>query len=151
MTGEFDLDHFVPQVRTSAQETEYDNLLYACHTCNLRKGSRELPDASDWLTSASVQVYPDGSIAGLTPAARRIIEVLCLNSPKWMRWRQIWIRILQLARKYDPEHYRQLMAYPDDLPDLAACRTPNNRRPDGVEQSCFARHRRGELSDTYLF
>ena len=46
MTGEFDLDHFLPQVTHPAQAVEYDNLLYACGTCNLRKGAGLLPDPS---------------------------------------------------------------------------------------------------------
>lgn len=34
VTGEFDLDHFTPQSCRPDQMAEYDNLLYACHTCN---------------------------------------------------------------------------------------------------------------------
>jgi hypothetical protein len=31
-TGEFDLDHFVPQSLDPEAEVVYDNLLYACHS-----------------------------------------------------------------------------------------------------------------------
>ena len=33
--GEFDLDHFVAQVQSPDREADYDNLVYACHACNL--------------------------------------------------------------------------------------------------------------------
>ena len=34
VSGEFDLDHFLPQASHPDQTIEYDNLVYACHTCN---------------------------------------------------------------------------------------------------------------------
>ncbi|NLF67972.1 MAG: HNH endonuclease [Candidatus Anammoximicrobium sp.] len=149
VTGQFDLDHFVPQVRDPEQPAKYENLIYACHACNLRKGDQNLPDAV--LTSENVRVYEDGRIVGLTPDAERTIRLLWLNTPQTIQWRRIWIRNVQLARDYDEEHFRQLMGYPDDLPDLSRLAAPSNSRPDGIQQSCHARRERGELPDTYLY
>ncbi len=150
VTGEFDLDHFVPQASRPDQALEYDNLLYACRTCNLRKGAGLLPDPASALTSETVRVYPDGSIAGLTDEAEKIIRVLCLNSATWRRWRRTWIRIVELAAEYDPRLLRELLGLPEELPDLEACRAPENTRPDGVQESFLARRERGELPELWV-
>jgi hypothetical protein len=42
------------------------------------------------------------------------------------------------------------MGFPDDLPDLRRLRPPaGNARPEGLEDSFFAKRRRGELPETY--
>jgi hypothetical protein len=71
VTGEFDLDHFIPQIRAVDAEAAYENLLYACHTCNLRKARRDLLDPSIVFTTETVRVYPDG-----TPERERAIVSL---------------------------------------------------------------------------
>ncbi len=149
VTGQFDLDHFVPQVKTPDQPPAYDNLVYACHACNLRKRAEELPEIR--LTAKNVRVYEDGRIVGLTSEADRIIRLLWLNTPQSIDWRRMWIRTVQLAAEHDEQLFRQLMSYPDDLPDLSTLDAPSNAKPDGVEQSYCARRERNELSDTYLF
>jgi hypothetical protein len=150
VTGEFDLDHFAPQRRNQEQAVEYENLLFACHACNLRKGDHLLPDPAAALTIEQVRIYPDGTLVGLTDDADRIIRLLCLNSPAMTRWRRSWIRIIELVEERDPELFRELMGYPDDLPNLRRCRVPENTRPEGIKDSCFARRERGELPDVYL-
>jgi hypothetical protein len=45
---------------------------------------------------------------------------------------------------------QELLAFPDDLPDLATKRPPGgNARPGGIAESCFERRRRGELPEVY--
>lgn len=149
VTGEFDLDHFTPQRYRPDQSVEYENLVYACHSCNLRKGGHLVPDPAAALITETVRVYPDGTLVGLTGDADRIIRLLCLNSPKQTRWRRTWIRIIELAEERDPDLFRELMGYPDDLPNLRRCRAPENTRPDGIKDSCFARRERGELPEIY--
>lgn len=139
VTREFDLDYFIPQVRAVDVEAAYENLLYACHTCNLRKARRDVLDPSIVLTTETVRVYPDGAVMGMTSDAERVIRVLCSSSPQMIRWRRTWIRIVDLAREYDADHYRQLMGYPDDLPDLSRYAAPENTRPQGIQKSWFAR------------
>lgn len=150
VTGEFDIDHFVPQGVYCGHALEYDNLLYACRTCNLRKGSGLLPDPARSLTSENVRVYPDGSIAGLTPDAARLVRVLCLNSTRWKQWRRMWIRIIELAAEHDRVLLKTLLGLPEDLPNLKQCRAPHNTRPDGIEKSWFCRRERGEVPEFFL-
>lgn len=150
VTGEFDLDHFLPQASHPDRVDDYHNLLYACRPCNLRKRDDVLPDVSQLFTSDTVRVYPDGAIAGLTAEAAKIIRVLCLNSPAWKHWRRMWMRIVELAAQSDQELLRELLGFPEDLPDLRACRPPHNTRPEGVDESYFARRERGELPERYV-
>lgn len=150
VVGEFDLDHFVAEKWGPTLASEYDNLLYCCHTCNLRKGANLPPDPMLELVQTHVRVYPDGRLKGLTDTASRLIRVLCLNSPKMIGWRRTWIRIVELAEKLDADLYRRLMGFPDDLPDLSKNRVPVNFRPEGVHDSYFARRVRGELPETYV-
>jgi hypothetical protein len=150
VSGEFDLDHFVPQATDPALATDYDNLVYSCHRCNLRKADDAIPDPLRAFTSQTVSIRFDGILVGLTGEADRIIRKLFLNSPEMIRWRKMWIRICELAAEYDPDLFRQLFAYPDSIPNLDACRPPSNSRPEGIAASAFARRARGELPETYL-
>ena len=149
VTGEFDLDHFAPQALNAERSTEYENLFYACHPCNLRKGPRELPDASSEFTREALRLYPNGEPEGLTTGAKSLIRALCLNSPKLVRWRQCWLRIVALAEEHDPGLFADLMGYPDDLPDLSKLSAPSNSKPEGVGEGYFARRERGELPEVY--
>jgi hypothetical protein len=60
------------------------------------------------------------------------------------------MRITELAKTENVWLYRELMGFPDDLPDLATRRAPMNTKPDGIRRSFLARRRRGELEDVYL-
>jgi hypothetical protein len=149
VTGQFDLDHFVPKAQIANEPSTYGNLVYACHACNLRKRDWILPDTM--LTSANIRVYEDGRMVGLTPQAAYQIRALWLNTPQSIQWRRLWIRIIQLAEECDAELFRRLMSYPDDLPDLSRLRPPSNSKPEGVQQSYHALRMRGELSQAYLY
>src|SRR5205823_718265 len=144
-------EHFLPQFRNPQHAAEYENLFYTCRVCNLRKAKATVPDPGVTLTSESIRVYPDGTLAGLTLDAKRIIRLLCLNSPAMTRWRRTWSRITELAAEHDGELFHELMRYPRDIPDLRSCRAPANIRPQGIAESFFARQERGELADTYLY
>ena len=103
---------------------------------------------SQVLTADAVRVNPDGSIEGRSPDVRRLIEILGLDSDSCRRWRSMWMRIVELAEAYDQDHFRRIMGFPDDLPRLDQS-PPVNTRPEGVEQSWYAKRRRGELPEVY--
>lgn len=147
-TGEFDVEHFQPQVNSPELGLAYDNLLYCCHTCNLLKGVKELPDPSQVLIAEAVRVNPDGSLEGQTSDARRLIAILGLDSDSFRRWRSVWMRNVELAEQYDQEQFRRIMGFPDDLPSLQHS-PPSNTRPEGVQQSWYAKRQRGELPEVY--
>ena len=150
VTGEFDLDHFIPQAHSPELTTKYDNLLYSCHSCNLRRGNRGIADPTAALIAGALEVQPDGMIETHSDDAERIVRVLALNSPTWVRWRRAWIRIVDLAEEFDGDLFEQLMAYPDELPDLSKLTPPENIRPQGIEQSCFVLRESGVLPSSYV-
>ncbi|ETW97976.1 MAG: hypothetical protein ETSY2_43555 [Candidatus Entotheonella gemina] len=146
----FDLDHFTPQCIEPEKREDYDNLVYACHSCNLTKGDQKCPDPSSVLTSDQVIVHADGALEALTQEAERLIRILDLDDEECRAWRRIMIRIIELAEERDQELDKQLMGFPDDLPDLSRLRPPGgNTRPDGIRESYFEVRRYGELPATY--
>jgi hypothetical protein len=148
--GTFDIDHFRPVVQHPESERTYDNLLYACATCNAAKGKRQVPDPCLVLVAGDVTVEEDGSIRARTPAGRRLVRVLGLDDPEYTEFRLLWTGIVSLASRYDPDLYRRLMGFPDDLPNLARLRPPGgNTRPDGVQVSYLMRRKAGTLPQTY--
>lgn len=149
MTGEFDLDHFLPQSVRPDQKLDYANLVYACHRCNLVKSGHVTSDPFECLSSRTVISILDGSIESSDQETWRLILQLDLDSPKLRQWRHQWIRIVQLAEEHDAELAEQLTGFPFDLPNLRRHRPPANDAPRGVEQSWYARRERGELSMTY--
>src|SRR5580704_12695308 len=60
--GSFNIDHFLAVALYPHKVADYDNLLYACSTCNAAKADRLLPDPTTALTSARVHVAADGTI-----------------------------------------------------------------------------------------
>ena len=82
--------------------------------------------------------------------AGRLLAALDLNDPRRVEFRALWVSVVSLAGRFDPDLHRRLLAYPADLPDLAALKPPSgNTRPEGVAASYHARRQRGELPDTY--
>lgn len=150
LTGEFDLDHFIPQANRPDLAAEYENLVYACHTCNLRKSDTETFDPENCMRKNLVRVYPSGRIVGLSPQAIGIILKLGLDSPKFRKWRLIWIRNVELAKQHDPDQYKRLLSFPDDLPDLSRRKPVSNSKPGGIKESYYAVRSRGELPEYYL-
>jgi hypothetical protein len=76
--------------------------------------------------------------------------MLGLDSPQSTEFRMLWIGIISLAARHDPDLYRRLMAYPDNLTDLSRLRPPGgNSQPEGVKLSAFALRERGVLPATF--
>ena len=146
----FDIDHFLPISLYPERERTYDNLLYACTTCNAVKGTRETPDPTAVLLDPDVRVTEDGVIHADGRAAARLIELLGLDSPQSTEFRLLWIGIVALAERYDPSLYRRLVGFPDDLPDLSRLRPPGgNSKAEGVKASYLAGRRDCALPTTY--
>lgn len=148
-TAEYDLDHFEPRSVRFDLRFDYVNLVYSCRRCNLVKLDQQIEDPVLWLTGETATVLPDGTLVGSDLRVGRLIRQLDLNSPWLRKWRVMWTRIVELARERDPGLYRQLVGYPDDLPDLARLRPPANTKPESVRFSCHARRHREELPDAY--
>ena len=87
------VDHFVPQDAGGSDAIE--NLVYACHACNLHKSaSYNEPNPSVLHPLRSdinlhFRLLPDSTLEGLTPEGRRHIETLHLNRPPLVEHRKL--------------------------------------------------------------
>jgi hypothetical protein len=148
--GSFGIDHFLAVSNHPAKAGDYDNLFYACATCNAAKGNRVFPDPTTVLMSEAVWVLEDGTMHAHTVDATRLIELLGLDSAPSREFRMLWIGIIALAAQYDTDLYHKLMGFPDDLPDLRRLRPPHgNTRMEGIAQSWLAMKQQGLLPETY--
>ncbi len=147
----FVADHLLPIARHADLELEYTNLLYVCSTCNSVKGAVDgFPDPCAMAFGQSMRVSQDGSIEALNEAGTEVIEILRLNNAENVAWRLLVLEIATLEEERSPDERTLFLAYPDNLPDLALLKPPTgNELPEGVEQSFFARKKRGELPETY--
>lgn len=149
VTGEFELDHFEPQSLAPDRTLDYFNLVYACRRCNAVKIDQRIDDPLAILSSDVVVGLPDGVLSSDDIDAKRLIQQIDLNAPKLLRWRVMWMRIVDLAEDRDAELYQQLTCFPEDLPDLGRLRPPSNSRPEGVEVSWYAKRQRGQLPESF--
>jgi hypothetical protein len=146
----FSLDHFLPVAVRADLKLSYDNLLYVCAAFNQSKGGTILPDPTRALIDGSVRVGEDGRIEPKTRAARRIIRVLGLDGREETEARFLWIGIIALAQRCDPELNHRLMGFPDKLPELTRLRPPGgNTRPEGLTRCFHALRRDDTLPPTY--
>ena len=145
-----EVEHFEPVSRVPERATTYENLLYACRSCNGMKADQKIPDPCEVLVQGEITLGENGFLRATTNRARKIIQALGLNTRKLREYRKMWIQVIALAENHDPTLYRQSMAYPDLLPDLDRLRPPGgNGKPEGIALSNVARHGRGELPATY--
>ena len=148
--GRFHVDHCRPQSSHPLESLDYDNLIYACSACNLIKGSLLVPDPCESALGECLRVDDDGVAHSLSEDGLRLIEVLNLNDADCVKYRRlVRATVEQAVRHEDQTILLQWMGYPDDLPDLSLLEPLENRRPDGVNLSFFARRQRGELSLMY--
>lgn len=113
--------------------------------CNSAKGACVVSDPTKLLLADMISMQPSGQLVGHTDATRRLIAGVRLNHPKLVHFRRLWLEIVAIASRFQPDLYRELMGYPGNLPDLARLRPPQgNARPDGIRNSCYERRNRTE-------
>ena len=148
-TYPFEIDHFVPQAIDLALGATYSNLLYACAACNASKLDQLIPDPLQVLLSDAIVVAEDGGITGRTTDALRLIRMLGLDSELDRQFRRRWIQVLELARSVQTLLFRELLGFPDDLPNLATLRPPTNSLPQGIHESWYALRLANKLPETF--
>ena len=133
----FHIEHFIPVAMDENSRLEYDNLLYACASCNTAKSSIVgLPDPCRVSFADYVCIKDDGHIEAYNSTGDLLIKTLRLNSAKRTGWRFRLIRTFTVLRRQEPVLYREYMGFPDDLPDLRTRDAPRNSKPRSVDD-CF--------------
>ena len=149
----FQVDHVVPKSKAPLRTLDYDNLVYACETCNeMKSDAAGIRGPCETAYHECLRVHKDGTIAALNPEGQILIAVLRLDNDNVenTEFRRLMFEVICLARKKDPAMYSRLMGFPDDLPNLARKRPPGgNSRPEGIRESYQARRARNELPETY--
>lgn len=151
----FGVEHFLSQVRHPDLIGDYENLLVACCSCNaIKRDADGTLDPCQEGFGKHVEVSEDGTIQPLTQEGAALIELCRLDRPQLSEARRTMLEILKLLAATDSDDarrlYRDLSAYPDNLPRLAALRPPGgNTKPDGIAGSFDARRERNELPAVY--
>lgn len=150
----FGVEHLTPQSVDQSRTLDYDNLAYACNSCNSARRQCVLP--ADVLNSGMgnhVRLEGTGKYEHLTETGRSMIDLLKLNLPSFVEARR---RVLfaygRTIGLYDGVQGADfdLFRFPSDLPDLSALRPPGgNDRPSGLAESGFRRRTEGRLPGFY--
>jgi len=149
VTGEFELDHFEPQSVSPEKALEYQNLVYACRTCNLIKNACSIDDPFVTLHNGNLRCGQDGRLVAVSKEATRLIATLDLNAPRAIEWRRLWSRIVSMAEVADASLFEMLVGFPNNLPDLNRKQPPSNSRPEGTSESWFAKQQLNKLPNSY--
>jgi hypothetical protein len=150
------VEHLLPKSdpNYANRECDYNNLVYACMDCNSWKGvDKGVIDPCVDYFGRHLRVKDDGAIEGLTDEGWILIDVLRLDRRTLTSFRKGLLEYQAACADHPGSRVAALlnyyMCYPDELPDLEACRVPNNTRPEGLKQTYFALRERGELPATY--
>lgn len=150
LPDQLEVEHYTPTACDPNRRLDYLNLLYACRTCNAKKGVQRVPDPCEVMIRDEISLGANGLLEGHSARAREMILVLGLNTRRQREYRRLMVGIIELAERHDRPLYHRLLGFPEDLPDLAALRPPRgNGKPDGIQQSCLALRQRGELPERY--
>jgi len=147
----FQIDHCIPQAQYPAGKLDYDNLVYTCPWCNQAKAGIAVPNPTEVAYGTAFHVNGDGIIQAKNNLGQILIEGLKLDHPELTSQRRLVLRIVRLAEeKNSVSVILNLLAYPNDLPNLSRKRPPvGNTRPDGIHNTYYQRRRRDELGLIY--
>jgi len=149
---DWELDHHVPKAIRPELKLDYDNLVYACSTCNRTKAANLAPDPCKVAFGSCVEVDEYGEIhrIGDSTDGTALIEALGLDADDYNELRRAVFE-LRDALPIGSKAYRRWFGYPNELPDLSKERTPpkGNKRPNGIRESYFEMSKRKALPQRY--
>lgn len=149
----FAIDHFVPKSIAPEVADDFDNLVFACATCNARKGSW-FRSSEDHLTlvhrgradyARHLALAPDGTYSARTKDGEFTIHHLRLNEDSAVQFRALELRVTahrdemlgRLARVLSkdqlPERERQEIEHEFELLRLSLDRFPDALDLDGSQ------------------
>lgn len=123
---EFGADHYRPKKHYPQLTNEYLNLFYCCNRCNSykadfwpdaedKKAGRFVPNPCEWPMFEHLRYTRDGVLT-ITAAGAHTVELLDLNDPDAIAWRQFVVDSAELAE----EKVRSTQAAIDQLSALAS-------------------------------
>jgi hypothetical protein len=150
LRADWQLDHFIPKSRHPQGALDYDNLVYACSTCNHSKAAHLAPDPCAVAYGGCVRIDNNGEIHALNEAGVNLVETLALDDEEYNEMRRAIFELLH-DLPAGGRSFLRLFGYPKNLPDLSKEPAPpgGNRRQDGIRESCFEKDKRGRLPEYY--
>lgn len=151
----FSVEHLKPQNKDRGGILDYENLYYACLTCNsVKRAVWPIADPCIDAYSTHLMVQADGIVVGFSKQGQILVRTLKLNEARRVAFR---VRMLQLfsdlqSRLSDPrvaQLFKGHFGFPDDLPDLRTLRPLSNRRLNGVNSCHFVLREAGKLPEIY--
>lgn len=144
--GHFDIDHFEPRKLRPDLATDYDNLVYACHTCNLDKSSKSIPDPAIHAYGRCLEIHDDGTIHPLCSEGLILIDELDLDAKSRTAFRKLILKIINLAVSQGAgDLLEDMLGLPHNLPALRNKPPGGNKRPKGLMESWAVKMARGEV------
>lgn len=134
----FCVEHYRPKSKFPHLECDYQNLFYACHACNARKGhfwptaseqsaGHFIPNPCDHVMARHVQ-YAGTDIVPKTKTGKFIIELLDLNDDATRAYRESYLTIIE-ALTIGVKHKRTLLR---ELKDTYKCHPTTSLSEDIV-------------------
>jgi hypothetical protein len=103
---QFGADHYRPKVLFPELEVSYSNLFYCCNSCNSRKGNywpagdeadaRFIPNPCAHVMFSHLK-FKHGEVEARSDAGRFTVELLDLNDPEYVEYRENQIHMEELA------------------------------------------------------
>ena len=150
MRRDFEVDHFLPSSISPTKALDYDNLVYACRSCNGSKSNNMITDPCHIALGSCLEVAHDGNIRALNAEGDVLIKRLGFDYEDYVRLRETIFELLELAPE-GSDAFKRLFGFPSNLPDLSReTKLPNgNSRSAGINQSYAELLKRGELPEYY--
>ena len=149
---DWEIDHFVPKSLKPELALDYENLVYACSTCNRIKAAQFAPDPCEVAYGSCVEVDDNGEIRAIGGNSHgvNLIEALGLDAEDYCELRRAVFE-LRDGLPIGGAAFCRWFGYPNILPDLSKESVPprGNKRPKGVYNSYYERAKRGQLPKYY--
>ncbi len=141
LKGSFDIDHFIPREIDPGLELLYDNLVYACHRCNLTKSTSIIPDPHKCAFGECLEFNDDGTLSALNKEGQLLLELMDLNDPNLVSFRVLIVEVVELAEQaFNQIILARMFEVPHDSPNLMNLRPPDgNGRPEGLRRCWHSR------------
>lgn len=148
----FSVDHFIPK-QLKRKVLNYDNLLYACLSCNCAKRDLLLKiDPCVVGYGLHLKIKDDGVMDGLTSEGKIVIDTLRMNEGRRVDFRSRMLDMFKTLNLSNPQAYPDLkrwFGFPTDLADLRTLKPRNNSRPNGIQSCYFVKREAGQLPNFY--
>lgn len=155
LTGNFEVDHFLPKSINEDLSLTYENLIHSCANCNRRKGTRVIPDPAEIAYGECVEIdLETGEISAKNDLGTILIDELALDMPRKTEQRLFFISAMRAFSTAAPDKLKKYMGLPEEssLPDLNSLpkAPPYNSKPEGIESSWLARVKSGKDIPNYM-